>query len=106
VHPRQQPAVGKGGERGQRQHAVGAFAADAGGRLAEQVEAGREFGKIVATLLGEYEPARETLEQRCVEILLEPAHLLAHRRRGHTQLRRRRDEAAEAGRRFEGAQGI
>jgi hypothetical protein len=84
----------------------GAFGADARGRFAEQIEAHRELRQIVATLVGEHEAAREALEQRGVEVVLESPHLLADGCRRHAQLHGGRDEAAQPGRSLEGAQGI
>ena len=67
---------------------------------------GRELGQIVAAFLRQHEPAREPLEQRRVEVALEPPHLLAHGRRADVQLGRGGDEAAEPRRGFESAQGV
>ncbi len=77
-----------------------------GGGLTQQVEAGGQFGKIVAALVGEHEAARQALEQGGVQILLEAAHLLAHGRGRDAQLGGRGHEAAQARGGFEGAQGI
>ena len=106
VQARQQPAVRERGERRQRQHAAGALRAEPRRRFAEQIEARRQLGQIVAAFLRQHEPAREALEQRRVEVALEPAHLLAHGRGADVQLGRRRYEAAEPRRGFERAQGV
>ena len=75
-------------------------------RLAEQIEPGRQLGQIVAAFLRQHEPAREALEQRRVEVALEPPHLLAHGGSADVQLGGGGDEAAEPRRGFESAQGV
>jgi hypothetical protein len=75
-------------------------------RFTEQLEAGGQLRQPVAALFGEHEAARESLEQRRVEIALESADLLAHGRGAHAQLRAGRDEAAEPRGGFEGAQCV
>ena len=88
------------------EHAARVLRAQARRRFAEQIEAGGQLGQPVAALLGQHEAARESLEQRRVEIALEPADLLAHGRGAHAQLRAGRDEAAEPRGGLEGAQGV
>jgi hypothetical protein len=75
-------------------------------RFAEQREPGRELRQIVASFLGQHESAREPVEQRRVEILLEAAHLLAHCGSADVQLVGGRDEAAEPRGGLESAQRI
>ncbi len=103
---RQQPAVRERRQCRQREHAARALRAQASRRLAEQREAGRELGQVVAPFLRQHEAAREPVEQRGVEVPLEPPYLLADGRGADVQLGGGRDEAAEASGRFEGAQRI
>ena len=106
VQARQQPAVRERRERRQRQHAARALRAQPRRRFAEQREPRRQLRQIVAAFLGQHEAAREAIEQRRVEVALEPPHLLADGRRADVQLGGGRDEAAEPRGSFEGAQRI
>jgi hypothetical protein len=106
MQPRQQPAIGECRQRSDGEQAVRALGAQSRGGFAQEIEAGGQLGKIVAATVREHEPARQPLEQAGVEVLLEPANLLAHGGGRYAQLRGGGHEAAEARGSLEGAQGV
>ncbi|MNE02572.1 hypothetical protein D3C80_950530 [compost metagenome] len=105
TQPRDQPRAGKG--RGSGQGQLLAIA-----RRLQGIDAALQVGQAlvhlqVQTLAGFAEPdtLAAALEQQQAEVRLQAFDLVRHRRRGDRQFVAGSLEAAQAGRRFEGAQG-
>lgn len=105
LQPRHQPLHREAGGATEPHHAPLSQRLQARGGVADQRQCLGAGRKVVAPRRGEREPARQPLEQRAAQEVLQPAHLLRYRARGHVQFRGRGAHAQVAGGRLEEAYG-
>ena len=103
---RQQPFEREAADRAERHHLAPAVRLEAIEQQRDPVERAAQFRQQRLALVGQRQPARQAVEERGAEPLLQPLHLMAERRRRHVELDRRLLEARMARRRLEGAQGV
>jgi len=106
LEPRHEPSHGKGAHGADRQHLVKMAAFELPQYGFDAIERVAEHRAQRESFVGHGKTARQALEQRDTEPLLERAHLLAHRGLRDIQLLRGAREAQMPDCRFEGAQRI